>query len=188
MLQLPHGKSSLDPSGQRRCPRSCHSLVRRHQFEVGAPLHFDEEYDRVSCLEYVLAAIGGDLVNGMRRLAHRCRLRVDQIEAVVEGELNNPLTYLGVVGESGHPGLEKVSVSIYVSTLEDEERVRVDEEGVFPKEALKAQRREIVRAALQGRSSVRGHGAHHRPRLRIHRARPLRNGAVLMKKPILSTN
>ncbi len=112
------------------------AFVRRHQFEVGAPLHFDEEYDRVSCLEYVLATIGGDLVNGMRRLAHRRRLQVDQIEAVVEGELNNPLTYLGVVGESGHTGLEKVSVSIYASTLEDKEQVRAAWDEVLEKSPL----------------------------------------------------
>ena len=85
------------------------AFVRRHQFEVGAPLHFDEAYDRVSCLEYVLAAIGGDLVNGMWRLAHRRRLQVDQIEAVVEDKLNNPMTYLGVVGERGHPAARELS-------------------------------------------------------------------------------
>ena len=40
------------------------------------------------------------------------------------GGTNNLLTYLGVAGESGHPALEKVSVSVYISTLEDEEQVR----------------------------------------------------------------
>jgi hypothetical protein len=46
---------------------------------------------------------------------------VDHVEAVVEGALHNPLTYLGVVGESGHPGLERVSIKVYVASLATDE-------------------------------------------------------------------
>lgn len=92
-------------------------FVRQHQFPVGAPVQFDAAYDAITALEYVLGAIGADVVNGFQALARKRRLEMDHVEAVVEGELNNPFTYLGVVGASGHPGLEQVSVKVYVASL-----------------------------------------------------------------------
>ena len=74
----------------------------------------------VSALEYVLGAIGADLVNGLQILGRSRRVAIEQVEARVEGELNNPLTYLGVLGESGHPGLEKVRVRVYLASSEEE--------------------------------------------------------------------
>ena len=99
-------------------------FARTQQFSVGAPVQFDTAYDAVTALEYVLGAIGADIVNGFQTWARKRRVEVDQVEAVVEGELNNPLTYLGVVGESGHPGLERVSVRVYVASMAAEEEVR----------------------------------------------------------------
>jgi hypothetical protein len=92
-------------------------FARTHQYSVGAPMQFDAAYDAITALEYVLGAIGADVVNGLQMVARKRRIAVDQVEAVVEGELNNPLTYLGVVGESGHPGLERVRVKVYVASL-----------------------------------------------------------------------
>ena len=99
-------------------------FVRQHQFTVGAPVQFDAAYEAITALEYVLGAIGADVVHGLQTLARKRRVEVDHVEAVVEGELNNPLTYLGVVGESGHPGLERVSVKVYVASIAAEEEVR----------------------------------------------------------------
>jgi hypothetical protein len=99
-------------------------FVRQHQFAVGAPVQFDAAYDSITALEYVLGAIGADVVNGLWALARKRRIEVDHVEAVVQGELNNPLTYLGVVGESGHPGLEQVSVKVYVASLATDEEIR----------------------------------------------------------------
>jgi OsmC-like protein len=95
-------------------------FTRQHQFRVGAPAHFDRTYEAVSALEYVLGAIGADLVNGLQALARRRRVAIERVEAVVEGELNNPLAYLGVIGETGHPGLQRVQVKVYVASLEEE--------------------------------------------------------------------
>ncbi len=92
-------------------------FVRRHQFQVGEPVHFDEQYHRITALEYALGAIGADIVSGLKSLARKRGIEIDQVEAVVHGELNNPLTYVGVVGEGGHPGLERVGVKVYVSSL-----------------------------------------------------------------------
>jgi hypothetical protein len=68
------------------------AYVRAHQFEIGAPLHFDPQYAGVTALEHVLAALGAELVNGLLARCRRHRLRVDQVEALVGGELRNPLT------------------------------------------------------------------------------------------------
>ena len=98
--------------------------VRQHRLQAGEPLHFDERYEHPTALEYLLSAIGSDLVGGLQVIARKQRLPVNDIEAVVSGKLNNPLTYLGVVGEVGHPGLEQVSATVFVSSPESEARVR----------------------------------------------------------------
>jgi OsmC-like protein len=98
--------------------------VRQHRFDVGAPVQFDQKYDSLTALEYVLGAIGADIVNCLRTVARRRRVEIDKVEALVSGKLNNPLTHLGVVGEEGHPGLETVSVRVYVSSMEKEDRIR----------------------------------------------------------------
>ena len=99
-------------------------FVRQHQFTVGVPVQFDTTYNAISALEYVLGALGADVVNGLQLLARKRRVELDQVEAVVQGALNNPLTALGVVGESGHPGLEKVQITVYVASLAAEEDIQ----------------------------------------------------------------
>lgn len=100
------------------------AYVRGHQFTVGAPVQFDQEYSRVTALEYVLAALGADVVNGFRIVARRRRVAVDQIEATISAALNNPLVHLNVIGEEGHPGVEHAAVRVYVSTDSDEQHVQ----------------------------------------------------------------
>ena len=99
-------------------------FVRRHAFAVGLPLQFDPAYGRITALEYVLGALGADLANGLRAAAHRRRLAVDRVEALVQGELDNALTHLGVVGERGHPGVRRISVKVFVSSFEPEAGIR----------------------------------------------------------------
>lgn len=98
--------------------------VRRHQFTVGRPLDFDAEYGRLTALEYALGALGGEIVTGLRVFARRRRITLDQVEAVVAGALDNPLTYLEVVGEEGHAGLSRVGLKVYVASPHDEAEVR----------------------------------------------------------------
>lgn len=100
------------------------AYARSHAFEVGAALPFDVEEARVTALEYLLGALGADLVGGFRALARRRRLEIDEVEATVDATLSNPLVHLGVVGEEGHPGLETVTVRVHVATLEPEDAVR----------------------------------------------------------------
>jgi len=99
-------------------------FVRKHSFVVGRPLDFDVEADAVSAVEHLLGALGADVLNGFRAEAHRRRLRVDRAEATVEGRLDNPLTHLRVVGETGHPGLGEARVKVYASSPDPEDALR----------------------------------------------------------------
>jgi|RhiMethySRZTD1v2_1073278.scaffolds.fasta_scaffold306567_2 OsmC-like protein len=99
-------------------------FARQHQFRVGAPVNFDRTDGAVSALEYVLGALGSDLVNGLQILARKRRVVIEQLEAVVVGELNNPLTYLGVIGETGHPGMEQVCIRVYLASPEQETTIQ----------------------------------------------------------------
>jgi hypothetical protein len=117
-------------------PNQAVVFVRKHRYEVGLPLHFDEEYEQIAALEYVLGAVGADIVNGLQALARKRRLSLDHVEAVVQGELNNPLTYLDVVGEQGHPGLERVAIKVYVSSPEPEEQINQLWEDVLARSPL----------------------------------------------------
>ncbi len=110
--------------------------LRRHQFGVGASVQFDEEYDGITALEYVLGAIGADIVNGLRSLGRRRRVEIENVEALVSGELNNPLVHLGVVGEEGNPGMERVAIKVYVGSVESEEDVRRVWEEMLEKSPL----------------------------------------------------
>ncbi len=99
-------------------------FVRRHRFVAGRPLEFDPESETVSPLEYLLGALGADLLIGLQVVAKRRRLHIDRIEATVEGRVDNPLAHLAVVGETGHPGLSRARVKVYASSLDPEESIR----------------------------------------------------------------
>ena len=95
--------------------------VRNHQFDVGQPLHFDYEYNAISALEYVVGALSADVVGSLIGAARRRRVHLENIEAAASCELRNALTYLGVVGEAGDPGLERVKITTYVKTATSEQ-------------------------------------------------------------------
>src|SRR5262249_54839173 len=80
----------------------------RRQFSIGRPIEFDDASPHVSALEYVLGAVGGEVVNGLREFARRRRLGIDAIEALVTGELQDGLAYLEVIGESGRPRIGRI--------------------------------------------------------------------------------
>lgn len=89
--------------------------TRRQQFSVGRPIEFDESSTRIAALEYALGAVGAEIVNGLREFAHRRRLELDAVEALVTGELEHELVYLDVIGESGHPAIRCLHVKVFVS-------------------------------------------------------------------------
>ena len=99
----------------------------RRQFPIGRPIEFDDASVHVSAVEYALGAVGGEIVNGLREFARRRRIEIDAIEALVSGDLEHPLTYLEVVGETRPPRLVRIAVKVFVSTA-DEGAIR----GLFP--------------------------------------------------------
>jgi hypothetical protein len=99
-------------------------FARKNKIEIGLPLSFDVDYEMTTALEHVLGALAADIAMGMKKLAQKRRLEVDNVEVVVIGELDNPLMHIGVVGEKGHPGLKKLRIHAYVGSLEDESKVR----------------------------------------------------------------
>lgn len=92
---------------------------RNHAFVVGEQASFRETDPHPSAVEYLLGALGGDLLRGFQLQAARQRVAVDAMELMLSGRLNNPLAYLGVVGETGHPGLESIQGTLYVSADAD---------------------------------------------------------------------
>lgn len=93
--------------------------VRRHQFSVGRPIEFDDPSPRVAALEYALGAVGAEVVNGLRTFAARHRVEIDQVEAVVTGELENGLTYLEVIGERGRPRIARIHLKVFVASPDE---------------------------------------------------------------------
>ena len=94
------------------------AYARNHAFTVGGQASFRETDAHPDAVEYLLGALGGDLISGFASYATRSGVEVDAMEASIFGRLNNPLTLLGVVGESGHPAFETISCTLYVSADE----------------------------------------------------------------------
>jgi hypothetical protein len=100
------------------------AYTRNHAFTVGGQASFREADAHPDAVEYLLGALGGDLISGFASHAARRGVEVDAMEASIFGRLNNPLVFLGVVGESGHPGFEEISCTLYVSADADKETLK----------------------------------------------------------------
>jgi hypothetical protein len=122
--------------------------VRRHQFSVGRPIEFDEASPRIAALEYALGAVAGEVVSGLRAFAWRRRVDVDQIEAVVTGEMEHALAYLEVVGETGRPRIARVHLKVFVASP-DEQAVRRIWEEMLDRLPLVCTLRAAVRLDLE---------------------------------------
>ena len=109
--------TAVQPSGSK-------VHVRTHSFAAGAPLSFDAEYAAITALEYLLGAVGADLVGGIQAVARRRRVEIDDIEAVVHGVLHDPMVYLRAVGAVGDAGIRAIEARVYISSFDDEARVR----------------------------------------------------------------
>lgn len=96
-------------------PQEATVYSRNHTFKVGAPASFREADALPSAIEYLLGALGGDLVNGFQAQAARQDIAIDALELALSAQMNNPLVFLGVIGEAGHAGLETISGTLYVS-------------------------------------------------------------------------
>ncbi len=100
-------------------------FARNISFQMGKAISFDAEDPSLTALEAFLGAIGCDLISGMQKRAKRLRLEVDNIEANLKCELENPLMFLDVVGEKGSPAIKQIAVRIYVSTVATRDELEV---------------------------------------------------------------
>lgn len=89
--------------------------VRNHAFGVGVQASLRESDAQPSAIEYLLGALAADLIRGFEVQAARRQVAVHAAEAKLSGSLENVLVHLGVVGETGHPGLAEVTGTFYVS-------------------------------------------------------------------------
>jgi hypothetical protein len=124
-------------------------FVRKHQLTVGAPVSFDEADPHVTALECVLGAVGADAANGLAALARARRVPIDRVEALVHGELDDPLAPVGVVGATGSARISVIEVRVYVSTGEDESVVRELWEQVLTRSPLVQTLKRAVKLELR---------------------------------------
>ena len=62
-------------------------------------------------------------MSGFQFQAARSQVTIEAMELTLSGQLNNVLTHLGVVGEAGHPGFERIEGTLYVMADVDEETI-----------------------------------------------------------------
>ena len=91
-------------------------------FSVGRQASFSGEETIPTSVEYLLGALGGDLISGFQRSAAKRGVPIEGAEVVVTGRLDNPLVFLGVVGAKGSPSFDSITAVLYVGA-DAEERV-----------------------------------------------------------------
>ncbi len=82
--------------------------TRTRLFTVGAPASFKPSDPHPSAVESLLGALSGDVLNGFGIEAARAGITVEALELTLAGRLGNPLVYLGVIGETGDPGVRAI--------------------------------------------------------------------------------
>lgn len=103
--------------------RATSVLARTQLFEIGDAAPFDVAAPSVSGLEYALGALGAELSAGLLVRARRQGRVIEEAEAVVRCELDDPLAALGVIGAAGHAGIGFLHVKVFARTLEPPEVV-----------------------------------------------------------------
>jgi uncharacterized OsmC-like protein len=107
---------------------------RNFSFEVGQPASFEEQDEHPSAVEYLLAALAGSLSTALATECAKAGLDVDDIEISMKGKLENVLAHLGI--EPGDPSFRSIELKCFVSTLDDEEKVRAAWQRTFDRSPL----------------------------------------------------
>jgi hypothetical protein len=95
---------------------------RNFSVDVGQPASFETSDKHPSAVEYLIAALAGDLTTGFATECAKSGLSADDIELTVGGKLNNILAHLGL--EEGDPSFASIEIKLFVSTFDDETKVR----------------------------------------------------------------
>jgi len=100
------------------------AYARNHTLPIGRSASFQERDPNPSAVELFLAALGGDIASSFNRIARRRGISVVALEASVLGQIASPLVVLGVIGESGDPGFEEISCTLYVTADAEDANLR----------------------------------------------------------------
>ena len=95
---------------------------RNFSIDIGQPASFEEKDKHPSAVEFLLAALAGDLATGFASDCVRNGLEVDDIEMTVKGRLENILVHLGL--QEGYPGFSSIEIKCFASTFDEESKVR----------------------------------------------------------------
>ncbi len=98
------------------------AYVREHSFSSDEPSTLAGVNTAPNAVEYVLSALGGCYVVGFVLNATKRGVKVDDLEVVVEGQLDNILTFFGL-SEKGHPGFREIRAKLYARTKADKKVV-----------------------------------------------------------------
>lgn len=97
--------------------------VRNHAFTVGQPASFDTEDEAPSAVEMLLAALASCLAVGFRWRASRAGIELGELEVALGARAENILVFLGIPGETGRPGLERIEGRLFVDCDADDGRL-----------------------------------------------------------------
>jgi uncharacterized OsmC-like protein/TusA-related sulfurtransferase len=120
---------------------------RNFSIEVGQPASFETSDKNPSAVEYLLAALAGDLTTGFATECSKSRLDVDDIEMTISGKLHNVLAHLGL--EEGDPSFASIDMKCFVSSFEDEAKVRNAWDRVIKRSPLAATLNKAVTIQLK---------------------------------------
>ena len=109
---------------QRTAARTARAYGRGQSFDIGSQASLRDSDEAPSAVEYVLGALGGDLVCGLERAAEGQGVPLHAIEISLSGRLDNILVHLGVVGEQGHPGLASIEGTAYIGSDAEEDAIQ----------------------------------------------------------------
>ena len=105
---------------------SCGGLTasaRNHTWRIGEPITFAPKDELPSALELAVGALAADILGSLTRICRLKRIDFERGEFSLRFTLDNPLMYVGVIGEEGHPGISSIEGVAYISCF-DEERLR----------------------------------------------------------------
>jgi uncharacterized OsmC-like protein/TusA-related sulfurtransferase len=107
---------------------------RNFSIDVGQPASFESADKHPSAVEYLLAALAGDLTTGFAVECTKSGLSVDDIEMTISGKLSNILAHLGL--EDGDPSFASIEIKLFVSSFDDETKLREAWERTFRRSPL----------------------------------------------------
>lgn len=101
-------------------PQKVTASARNHSWRIGEPISFAPKDEHPSAVEMAVAALGADLIGGLQRLCKLRRIDFDRAEISLRWTLENPLVYVGVIGEHGSPAIDEIEGVLYVSCFEED--------------------------------------------------------------------